>query len=161
MPPFRRILSRPVVITNNTNNNKNTRTNIQTSLNKPRRLHKFGLHFQETASTIRHTLKPPSICSYCNAKLFSGETEGICCISGKVRLASTEQVAQLRDLFMRLDEMGNEFPDHGLDQRIYNTPTASQVAGIWVEGHEPLDRMKRDIIIKSKSNSLQHVSELN
>ncbi|CAG8799122.1 4965_t:CDS:1, partial [Racocetra fulgida] len=45
-------------------------------------------------------------------------------------------------------------------QRTYNIPTASQVAAIWVEGHEPIDCMKRDIIVESKSNGLQRVSKL-
>ncbi|CAG8523625.1 1506_t:CDS:2 [Dentiscutata heterogama] len=118
MLPFHHILSQPVVDTNNTENTKNTRTNMQTSLNKPRRLYKFGLRFQETASAIRHALKPPCVCSYCDAKLFSGETGGICCISGKIKLASTEHAASLRDLFMRLDEMGNEFR---VNIRAYNS----------------------------------------
>ncbi|CAG8622474.1 13668_t:CDS:2 [Dentiscutata erythropus] len=98
MPPFRHILSQPVVDTNNTENTKNTRTNMQTSLNKP-----------QDSSAIRHALKPPCVCSYCDAKLFSGETGGICCVSGKIKLASTEHAAPLSDLFIRLDKMGNEF----------------------------------------------------
>ncbi|CAG8759838.1 7482_t:CDS:2, partial [Gigaspora margarita] len=35
--------------------------------------------------------------------------------------------------------------------RTYNTPTASQVAAIWVEGHDPIGIIKRDIIVQSKS----------
>ncbi|CAG8636276.1 4043_t:CDS:2, partial [Racocetra fulgida] len=74
----------------------------------------------------------------------------------------TECIAPLEDLFRRLDDVGNEFrcniraynnifaftsmgvridknlanANHGLDQRTYNVPTASQVAAIWVEGYE-------------------------
>ena len=51
--------------------------------------------------------------------------------------------------------------DHGLDQRIYNTPTASQVAAVWVEGHDHMDCAERDIIVHSRSQGLQRISELN
>ncbi|CAG8673172.1 11509_t:CDS:2 [Dentiscutata erythropus] len=50
--------------------------------------------------------------------------------------------------------------NYGLDQRKYNTQTASQVAAIWVEGYNPEGFMKRDIIVKSRSQGLQYISEL-
>ncbi|CAG8852196.1 38939_t:CDS:2, partial [Gigaspora margarita] len=39
--------------------------------------------------------------------------------------------------------------DHKLDQRVYNKPTASQVAAIWVEGSDPIEYAKRDVIVRS------------
>ncbi|CAG8678542.1 16635_t:CDS:2 [Dentiscutata erythropus] len=50
--------------------------------------------------------------------------------------------------------------DNNLDQCIYNKPTASQVAAICVEGDEPIEYIKRDIVIQSWSQGLQRVSEL-
>ncbi|CAG8717713.1 12785_t:CDS:2, partial [Dentiscutata heterogama] len=50
--------------------------------------------------------------------------------------------------------------DHKLDQPIYNKPTASQVAAVWVEGNNPIEYTKRDIIIQSWSQGLRRVSEL-
>ncbi|CAG8754325.1 17478_t:CDS:2 [Dentiscutata erythropus] len=130
MPLFHYILSQPVVDINNTGNTKNTRTNMQTSLNKLRRLYKFGLHFQETALAIRHALKPPCVCSYCDTKLFSGETEGICYVSGKIKLASTEHAAPLRNLFMKLDEMGNKFH---VNIRAYNSVFTFMSMGVKID----------------------------
>ncbi|CAG8607435.1 15230_t:CDS:2, partial [Racocetra fulgida] len=36
--------------------------------------------------------------------------------------------------------------DYGLDQRIYNMPTASQVAAIWIESNNPTNNTKREMI---------------
>ncbi|CAG8847862.1 1535_t:CDS:2, partial [Racocetra persica] len=41
--------------------------------------------------------------------------------------------------------------DHGLDQRIYNMPTASQVAAVWIEGNNPTNYARRDIIVHSRT----------
>ncbi|CAG8852469.1 38482_t:CDS:1, partial [Gigaspora margarita] len=41
--------------------------------------------------------------------------------------------------------------NHGLDQLTYSVPTASQVAAIWVEDYDPVDFVKQDIIVESKS----------
>lgn len=66
-------------------------------------------------------------------------------------ISSNNNIANLR-LFIRAD--------HKLDQHIYNKPTASQVAAVWVEGHDSIEYTKRDIIVQSISQSLQRVSEL-
>src|SRR6185369_9500866 len=50
--------------------------------------------------------------------------------------------------------------NHGLDQRTYNIPTASQVAAVWVEGQNPVHHTNRDIIVNSRSQSLQRISEI-
>ncbi|CAG8821745.1 36804_t:CDS:2, partial [Gigaspora margarita] len=131
----------------------------QTSTNRPQRSYKIAVYFQETTLSIRHVLKSPHVCSYCDAKLLSGETKGFCCKKGKIKLASTESVVPLKDLYTRSNNVGKEFSNHGLDQRIYNAPTASQVAAIWIEGHDPVDFVKRDITVESKSQGLQYVSE--
>ena len=41
--------------------------------------------------------------------------------------------------------------DVALDQRVYNTPSASQVAAIWVEDDSSRDYSSRDIIVYSHS----------
>ncbi|CAG8784782.1 10372_t:CDS:1, partial [Dentiscutata erythropus] len=51
--------------------------------------------------------------------------------------------------------------DHSLDQRIYNTLTASQVAAVWINSHDPVNPTKRNIIVKTKSRNLQYISEMN
>ncbi|CAG8695146.1 3887_t:CDS:2, partial [Racocetra fulgida] len=50
--------------------------------------------------------------------------------------------------------------DHGLDQRVYNKPTASQVAAVWVEGNNSIEYAERDIIVQSQSKDLIRISEL-
>ncbi|CAG8598005.1 8473_t:CDS:1, partial [Ambispora leptoticha] len=37
--------------------------------------------------------------------------------------------------------------DHGLDQHIYNALTASQVAAVQIEGNNPINHSKRDIVV--------------
>ncbi|CAH1430174.1 unnamed protein product [Lactuca virosa] len=39
-----------------------------------------------------------------------------------------------------------------LDQRVYNKPTTSEVAGIWVEGNDNVTAYKRSIIVYGRSN---------
>nr|KAJ0223153.1 hypothetical protein LSAT_V11C200065140 [Lactuca sativa] len=39
-----------------------------------------------------------------------------------------------------------------LDQRVYNKPTTSEVAGIWVEGNDNITAYKRSIIVYGRSN---------
>ncbi|CAG8577000.1 4050_t:CDS:1 [Dentiscutata erythropus] len=50
--------------------------------------------------------------------------------------------------------------NHGLDQCIYNAPTILQVAATWIENNNPVNYTKYDIIVQSKSQGLQIVSEL-
>ncbi|CAG8613902.1 23466_t:CDS:2 [Dentiscutata erythropus] len=45
--------------------------------------------------------------------------------------------------------------DNNLDQRVYNKPTASQAAAIWVEGNDHISCTERDIIVQSRSQGLQ------
>ncbi|CAG8631852.1 19565_t:CDS:2, partial [Cetraspora pellucida] len=172
----------------------------QTLANKLPKTYEIALCFSATVTAVHHVLEVPCICSYCNAKLFSDETESICCIKGKIKLASTESFASLKNLYTRCDDVGDEFhnniraynsvfaftsigvkldkklvneiiktvldrfdpfvanfcsivvntmdnlhlfikADHGLDQYMYNKPTASQVAAIWIEGHSHLGPM--------------------
>ncbi|CAG8701717.1 18367_t:CDS:2 [Dentiscutata erythropus] len=51
--------------------------------------------------------------------------------------------------------------NHGLDQRTYNIPTASQVAAIWVESYYPVGFVKQDIIgnYSWHPGILQHMSQ--
>lgn len=42
--------------------------------------------------------------------------------------------------------------DGRLDQRIYNAPSASQVAAVWIEGNDLEGRYTRDIIVHGHSN---------
>lgn len=41
--------------------------------------------------------------------------------------------------------------DVNLDQRVYNSPTADQVAAVWVEGNDPQVPVERDIVIHAHS----------
>ncbi|KAL7137613.1 hypothetical protein ABFS83_10G105100 [Erythranthe nasuta] len=41
--------------------------------------------------------------------------------------------------------------DVRLDQRVYNSPTADQVAAIWVEGNDPHIPAERDIVVHARS----------
>lgn len=47
--------------------------------------------------------------------------------------------------------------DPGLDQRVYNTPSVSQVAAIWIEGDTLNERRERDIIICRKSGQSERI----
>ncbi|KAI7750244.1 hypothetical protein M8C21_015421 [Ambrosia artemisiifolia] len=38
-----------------------------------------------------------------------------------------------------------------LDQRVYNRPTTSEVAGIWVEGNDNITSFKRSIVVYGKT----------
>ncbi|CAH1421261.1 unnamed protein product [Lactuca virosa] len=44
-----------------------------------------------------------------------------------------------------------------LDQRVYNRPTTSEVAGIWVEGNDNIAAYKRSIIVYGKSEKPQTI----
>ncbi|CAG8743721.1 8226_t:CDS:2, partial [Gigaspora rosea] len=70
----------------------------QASMNRPSKTYKIALNFCETAMTVHCVLESPCICSYCHAKLFSGETGGI-----------PETVAYLKDLYTSCDDMGIRF----------------------------------------------------
>ncbi|KAI3764815.1 hypothetical protein L2E82_14832 [Cichorium intybus] len=44
-----------------------------------------------------------------------------------------------------------------LDQRVYNEPTTSEVAAIWVEGNENITAYKRSVIVHGRSNYDQEI----
>ena len=44
-----------------------------------------------------------------------------------------------------------------LDQRVYNAPTASQIAAIWVEGNDPQCHFDRSIMVYGKSDDPQYI----
>ena len=53
-------------------------------------------------------------------------------------------------------EIGDDFKitiskDVKLDQQVYNVPTSSQVAGIWVEGNDCNGTQQRNIIVHAHS----------
>lgn len=64
---------------------------------------------QETTEFVWHNSTDVLICSYCNTKLFSSETQQTCCKPGKVKLASTDDITELRNLFLRHDNIGKFF----------------------------------------------------
>lgn len=43
--------------------------------------------------------------------------------------------------------------DVSLHQRVYNSPTADQVAAIWIEGNDPSENVQRDIIVHAHSGA--------
>lgn len=47
--------------------------------------------------------------------------------------------------------------DVNLDQRVYNSPTADQVAAIWIEGNGPYIAVERDIIVHAQSGQRHRV----
>ena len=49
------------------------------------RTRNIGRGFSETTTFIRHNFDDIRICSYCNARLFSSETQGACCGFGKIK----------------------------------------------------------------------------
>nr|GFB31197.1 hypothetical protein [Tanacetum cinerariifolium]GFB33970.1 hypothetical protein [Tanacetum cinerariifolium] len=51
-------------------------------------------------------------------------------------------------------ELTTSFKD---DQRLYNRPTTSQVAGIWVEGNENITTYKRSIVVYGRSEYPTHI----
>lgn len=46
--------------------------------------------------------------------------------------------------------------DCGLEQQVYNSPTASQVAAIWVEGNKLEGRYPSGMILHSKIRTYVH-----
>nr|XP_043633210.1 uncharacterized protein LOC122604381 [Erigeron canadensis] len=44
-----------------------------------------------------------------------------------------------------------------LDQRVYNRPTTSEVAGIWVEGNDKITAYKRSIVVYGRSQQCQRI----
>ncbi|KAJ9566736.1 hypothetical protein OSB04_002702 [Centaurea solstitialis] len=44
-----------------------------------------------------------------------------------------------------------------LDQRVYNRPTTSEVAGIWVEGNDNISAYKRSIVVYGRSDHSQNI----
>ncbi|KAL6873446.1 hypothetical protein ACP4OV_013528 [Aristida adscensionis] len=78
-----------------------------------------------------------------------------------VNILSSNPYAQIfRSLgsIPNLDEYRIELnTDIGLDQRVYNAPTASQVAAIWVEGNDPQSHFERGIMVYGKSGQRQYI----
>ncbi|KAL6603039.1 hypothetical protein ACP70R_043400 [Stipagrostis hirtigluma subsp. patula] len=78
-----------------------------------------------------------------------------------VNILSSNPYAQIfRSLgsISNLDEYRIELnTDIGLDQRVYNAPTASQVAAIWVEGNDPQSHFERSIMVYGKSGQRQYI----
>ncbi|CAG8839062.1 6639_t:CDS:2, partial [Gigaspora margarita] len=68
-----------------------------------------------------------TICVYCEAKKFKGESSGFCCNNGNVKLADTEAPVALQDLFVRMDEIGYDFCNN---IRAYNNLFAFTSMGI-------------------------------
>ncbi|KAF0485065.1 hypothetical protein F8M41_022876 [Gigaspora margarita] len=86
MPPLRNLHSRTIEeikLADTVRKQRFRRT--QTSTNRQLRTYKIALNFCETAMAVRCVLESPHICSYCNAKLFFGETKGFCCAKGKIK----------------------------------------------------------------------------
>ncbi|KAI3725246.1 hypothetical protein L1987_65027 [Smallanthus sonchifolius] len=56
-----------------------------------------------------------------------------------------------------LDEVMPEISRVELDQRVYNRPTTSEVAGIWVEGNDNITSYKRSIVVYGRSEYSQTI----
>ncbi|XP_020266738.1 uncharacterized protein LOC109842248 [Asparagus officinalis] len=66
-------------------------------------------------------------------------------------LRRLKDVPTLRELQICISKNTN------LDQRIYNSPTAEQVAAIWIEGYNPNEPLNREIIIQEHSGQRHQV----
>ncbi|CAG8795681.1 11046_t:CDS:2, partial [Racocetra persica] len=69
----------------------------------------LGRNFTNKATIEPFRLPPFNICIHCNTKKFTGESEGFCCLNGRVILANIEVSATLQNLFSRTDEVGCDF----------------------------------------------------
>ena len=58
-----------------------------------------------------------------------------------------QKVSALDDVQLHISK------DAKLDQRVYNSPTADQVAGIWIEGNNSNIPIEREIIVHSQSGN--------
>ncbi|CAG8624889.1 3433_t:CDS:2 [Racocetra fulgida] len=147
MPPLCRLLPRTVkdpanIRTDRIIQNHRSRR-VRTSAIKQQRKYKIGLNFQERVSSVHHSLKPSRICLYCNAKLFAGEIEGKCCINEKIKLALTEYIAPLEDLFRRLDNVGNKFR---CNIRAYNNIFVFTSMGVRIDENLANGKIRYDLI---------------
>ncbi|CAG8521015.1 34002_t:CDS:2, partial [Racocetra persica] len=129
-------------------------------------------HFHETTSSSHHVFNNMHECIYCHTALFPTETQETCCGLGKIKLTSVAKTTPLIDLFVRHDNIDKDFCKNiraynnafaftsmgiKLDKHLAN---ASQVAAIWIEGNDPTNYTKRDVVIHSRSQGLQRVSKL-
>nr|KAJ0217026.1 hypothetical protein LSAT_V11C300129850 [Lactuca sativa] len=105
---------------------------------KPRYL---KLYFDDADYEMSHRLKWKNIDKQISQKL--------------IRVLATNPYVQI---FRRLADLGpldnyrvtlNASVE--LDQRVYNRPTTSKVAGIWIEGNKNIDAYKQSIIVYERS----------
>lgn len=66
-------------------------------------------NFLEFAQFERFGLTVTTFCVVCGAKKFVREPSGLCCTNGKVVLTEVDASEELKNLFLRNDDMGIEF----------------------------------------------------
>ncbi|KAI3822900.1 hypothetical protein L1987_10501 [Smallanthus sonchifolius] len=70
----------------------------------------------------------------------------------------SDVIDQTSTLVENIDEdLYNFVYDVELDQRVYNRPTTSEVAGIWVEGNDNITSYKRSIVVYGRSECSQNI----
>ncbi|CAG8475653.1 28661_t:CDS:2 [Gigaspora margarita] len=87
----------------------------------------IGHCFQEATTSIYHISDTVRTCSYCNAKLFLTEIQEMCSKSEKIKLVSADNTIALRNLFIRNDDIENDFRKN---IRAYNSIFAFTSIGI-------------------------------
>ncbi|CAG8729548.1 6963_t:CDS:2, partial [Racocetra fulgida] len=120
----------------------------------------FARNFSEVLNTNKHPfphqidIESSTNCTHYNVLKLPMKRPGMCCSNSKVVLAESNIPPLLNHLF------STNIP--GLDLRTYNTPTASQVAAIWVDD-EVLSNViqKCDIVLHTNMDQLIHISEFN
>ncbi|CAG8521137.1 5048_t:CDS:2, partial [Racocetra fulgida] len=128
MPPLRNLRPRTTEERRITNTLRMQRFRNSTLRTKNQcKHHNIGRNFQETETSIHHTFDTTHVCTYCNAKLFSTETQETCCKSGKIKLASAGDTTSLKNLFMRNDNIEKDFCEN---IRAYNSIFAFTSMGV-------------------------------
>ncbi|CAG8660673.1 35357_t:CDS:2 [Gigaspora margarita] len=94
-------------------------------------------HLQERTIINELTIVPSylgllTICVHCEAKKFKGKLSGFCCNNGNVKLADTEALVALQDLFVKIDKIGYDFHNN---IRAYNNLFAFTSMGVHLNQH--------------------------
>lgn len=74
--------------------------------------HNSARNFQENVTMVKSQLPAPTICIYCNARLFYRESHEICCCKGKVSFPQVIAPQELLHLFLDSSTEARHFRKH-------------------------------------------------
>ncbi|KAF1854814.1 hypothetical protein Lal_00026526 [Lupinus albus] len=74
--------------------------------------HNSARNFRADRRMIASQLPTPTLCTWCNARLFHHETENMCCLRAKVWLQQINAPQQLLDLIVDYSDEGRHFRQH-------------------------------------------------